>query len=278
MNYLFRHSAFHSQRMYFTMGLKRTRAMKPKLENKTAIITGAGSGIGRAIAIRFADEGARVVLADIRADTGTSVEKEIRKAGRRAVFVQTDVSRSGDVEAMVATTIQEFGTVDILVNNAGILVKKSILDMTEEEWDRVLDTNLKGAFLCIKHAIRHMVEQKKGKIVNIASMGAKIGLHDDCGYCASKGGILSLTTSLGIDLAPLGINVNAIGPGIIDTPMVRDVATQGKDFIRNGIEKTPRGTIGKPDDIASAALYLASDESDFVVGQTLYVDGGYLSV
>lgn len=123
-----------------------------------------------------------------------------------------------------------------------------------------------------------MMERKKGKIINIASMGAKIGLHDDCGYCASKGGIISLTTSLGIDLAPLGINVNAIGPGIIDTPMVNDVATQGKDFIRNGIARTPRGVIGKPEDIAATALFLASDESDFVVGQTFFVDGGFISV
>ncbi len=252
--------------------------MKPKLENKTAIVTGAGSGIGRAIARRFAEEGARVVIAEIRPDTGKSAEEEIKKAGLKALFVQTDVSDSGDVKNMVEKTIREFGRVDVLVNNAGILVKKPILDMTEEDWDRVLDTNLKGAFLCIKHTVGHMVERKKGKIINIASMGAKIGLHDDCGYCASKGGIISLTTSLGIDLAPLGINVNAIGPGIIDTPMVNDVATQGKDFIKNGIAKTPRGVIGKPEDIAATALYLASDESDFVVGQTFFVDGGFISV
>lgn len=252
--------------------------MKLKLENKTAIVTGAGSGIGRAIARRFAEEGACVVIAEIRSDTGKSAEEEIRKAGHKALFVETDVSVSKDVRNMVEKTIQEFGKVDILVNNAGILVKKPILDMEEEDWDRVLDTNLKGAFLCIRHTVGHMMKQKRGKIVNIASMGAKIGLHNDCGYCASKGGVISLTTSLGIDLAPLGINVNAIGPGIIDTPMVNDVATQGKDFIKNGIEKTPRGVIGKPEDIAATALYLASDESDFVVGQTFFVDGGFISV
>jgi NAD(P)-dependent dehydrogenase (short-subunit alcohol dehydrogenase family) len=252
--------------------------MKPRLENKTAIVTGAGSGIGRAIARRFAEEGACVVIAEIRPDTGKSAEEEIRKAGGHALFVETDVADSRAVQNMAEKTIQEFGRIDILVNNAGILVKKSIFDMTEEDWDRVLDTNLKGAFLCIRHTVGHMMKQKKGKIVNIASMGAKIGLHNDCGYCASKGGILSLTTSLGIDLAPLGINVNAIGPGIIDTPMVNDVATQGKDFIKNGIEKTPKGVIGKPEDIAAAALFLASDESDFVVGQTFFVDGGFISV
>jgi len=252
--------------------------MKPKLENRTAIVTGAGSGIGRAIARRFAEEGACVVIAEIRSDTGKSAEEEIREAGHKALFVETDVADSGDVKNMVEKTIREFGRIDILVNNAGILIKKSILDMAEEDWDRVLDTNLKGAFLCIRHTVGHMMKQKKGKIVNIASMGAKIGLHNDCGYCASKGGIISLTTSLGIDLAPLGINVNAIGPGIIDTPMVNDVATQGKDFIKNGIEKTPRGVIGKPEDIAAAALFLASDESDFVVGQTFFVDGGFISV
>lgn len=165
-----------------------------------------------------------------------------------------------------------------MVNNSGIPVNKSILDMTEEDWDRVLGTNLKGAILCIEHTVGPMIERKKGKIINIASMGARIGLHDDCGYCACKGGIISLTTSPGIDLAPLGINVNAIGPGIIDTPMVNDVATQGKDFTRNGIAKTPRGVIGKPEDIAATALFLASDESDFIVGQTFFVDGGFIPV
>ncbi|MBN2135687.1 MAG: glucose 1-dehydrogenase, partial [Acidobacteria bacterium] len=258
--------------------INNVKTMKLQLENKTAIITGAGSGIGRAIAKRFAEEGAGVVIAEIKPDAGKKVEEEIRKAGHKALFVETDVSKSKSVENMVNKTIEEFGKVDILVNDAGILIKKFILEMTEEDWDKVLDTNLKGAFLCIKHSVKYMIEQKKGKIVNIASMGAVIGLHNDYGYCASKGGIMSLTTSLGIDLAPLGINVNAIGPGVIDTPMINDTATQGKDFKKNGIEKTPRGVIGKPEDIASAALYLASDESDFVVGQTIFVDGGFISV
>lgn len=248
-----------------------------ELEGKTAIVTGASSGIGRGIAKRFAREGADIVIADIKTDAAENVAEEIKEIGQEALVVKTDVSNSDDVDKMVEATVSKFGKVDILVNNAGVFVQKPIQEMEEGDWDKVLDVNLKGAFLCTRRVVEEMLEQGGGKIVNIASIAGKTGFQNSSAYCASKGGIVNLTRELGMELAPKGIHVNAIGPGVIETAMTKPLL-EDEEFEEQTLAMTPRGRIGKPEDIASAAVYLASDESDFVVGETVFVDGGWLTI
>ena len=169
-----------------------------RLEGKIAIVTGAASGIGRGIALRFAKEGVNVVVADVNLDGAKEVAKEIEKLGRKALALKVDVSSSGDVDQMVKTTIEKFGKLDILVNNAGVIVMKPIVDMTEDDWDRVLDVNLKGVFLCTKRAVPEMLKQRKGKIINITSVAGQVGYANSSAYCASKGGIINLTRELAL--------------------------------------------------------------------------------
>lgn len=247
-----------------------------RLEGKIAIVTGAASGIGRGIALRFAKEGVNVVVADVNLDGAKEVAKEIEKLGRKALALKVDVSSSGDVDQMVKTTIEKFGKLDILVNNAGVIVMKPIVDMTEDDWDRVLDVNLKGVFLCTKRAVPEMLKQGKGKIINITSVAGQVGYANSSAYCASKGGIINLTRELALELSPKKINVNAIGPGVIETAMTKSFL-QDPEMRKMLLGMTPYGRVGQPADIAAAAVFLASDESDFVNGATLFVDGGWLT-
>lgn len=177
---------------------------------------------------------------------------------------------------MVTETINKFGKIDILVNNAGIFIQKPLVETTEADWDKVLDVNLKGTFLCAKRTVQEMLKQGKGKIINIASVAGQVGYADSSAYCASKGGVINLTRELALELAPKNINVNAIGPGSIETPMTREMLADPaiKQML---LGATPFGRVGQPEDIANAALFLASDESDFVNGITLFVDGGWLT-
>jgi len=247
-----------------------------RLENKIAIITGAGSGIGRATALLFAKEGAKVVVADWSEEGGKETVKEIENQGGEGIFVKTDVSKKEDVEKMKNECLEKFDRIDILVNNAGILKFSAFHETREEDWDKVIDVNLKSVFLCSKAVIPEMLKRGKGKIINTASIAGLVGFDKIGPYCASKGGMIALTREMALEYAPKKINVNCIAPGVMKTAMTKDMLAdpQTKEFLE---QNTLYPRLGKPEDIAQAAIYLASDESDFVNGEILVVDGGWIA-
>ncbi|MEM3587735.1 MAG: SDR family NAD(P)-dependent oxidoreductase, partial [Candidatus Jordarchaeaceae archaeon] len=234
---------------------------------------GAGQGIGREIALHLAKNGAKVVVADIT-DKMLEVVNEIKSLGSQGLAVKCDVSKMEEVEDMVTETVKAFGRIDILVNNAGIYPSKPFLEMTEQDWDRVLNINLKGTFHCIRAVAPKMVSQKYGKIINISSMaGSTIGFPHQAHYSASKAGIVGLTKTLALEFAPFGININAIAPGpIIPTKTITVDNVEAMEQVRKII---PIGRMGLPEDVANLVLYLASDESSFMTGQCIVLDGGY---
>ncbi|MFN8455142.1 MAG: 3-oxoacyl-ACP reductase family protein [Anaerolineae bacterium] len=248
-----------------------------RLQNKIAIVTGAASGNGRGIALRLAEEGAKITVADVSLAGAQETVALIEAAGGQALAVRADVSQKEQVEAMVAATVQHFGGVDILVNNAGVESLIPFLDLPEAEWDRILAVNLKGPFLCSQAAAREMVKGGQGgKIVNIASINSAVVLAGQAHYTSSKGGLLLLTKAMALDLAPYNINVNAVGPGVIETAMTANSLSNParKEMFLNRI---PLKRIGQPRDIGNAVLFLASDEADYITGTILYVDGGWLT-
>lgn len=249
-----------------------------RLSGKTAIVTGARRGIGRAIALALAREGANVVVSDISQEDCQKVVHEIEGMGRRGLALKCDVSSSDDVEDMVKRTVAEFGSVGILVNNAGIISFKPFLELTDEDWDKTLNVNLKGQFLCARAAARQMVKNKWGRIINIASIssgGCGIAFPLVAHYTASKGGIIALTEALALELTPQGINVNAICPGAIDTDMAKGVKEGGQ--LAQVLARIPKGRLGQPEEIASLAVFLASEESDYISGAAIVIDGGWLT-
>ena len=247
------------------------------LKDRVAIVTGARRGIGKAIALELAKHGAKVTVSDIDEADCQKVVGEIGALGSEGLAIKCDVSKKAEVDAMVAATVEKFGKVDILVNNAGIAPFKPFLELTEEDWDKVLDINLKGQFLCAQAAAREMVKNKWGRIVNIASIASGqvgVGFPNVVHYCASKGGITAMTEALALELSPQGINVNAVGPGIIETPMTEGML--GDEAANKGmLARTPKGRFGQPEDIAHLVTFLASEEADFITGATYFIDGGW---
>jgi NAD(P)-dependent dehydrogenase (short-subunit alcohol dehydrogenase family) len=246
------------------------------LEGKVAIVTGSSKGIGRAIAIAFAEEGAKVVVNSRHKKEADRAVKDIRVMGHDAIAVGADVSNAAEVKRMFRKAISMYGKVDILVNNAGIAHFCPLTDITEKEWDLTIDVNLKGQFLCSKEAVSDIRRRKaRGVIINIASIAGEVGFRNLAHYCASKGGIIELTRELALELSP-DIRVNAIGPGVILTDMTKGLLSSATAK-RNLLKSIPMGRIGKPEDIARAAVFLASDESAYITGQTMFVDGGWLT-
>jgi len=250
-----------------------------KLKNKVAIITGARRGMGRTHALTLANAGAKVVVSDLSLKDCLSVVEEIEKKGGEAMAIKCDVSKKKDVEAMVKKTIKKFKKIDILVNNAGIAQFMPFLKLTEKDWDKTININLKGYFLCSQACAKEMVKQKSGTIINISSIAmgqTGAGFSTLAHYCASKGGITAMAEALSIELAPYNIRVNTIAPGVIDTPMVEDIKKDPKS-LKVFLERIPMSRMGFPQEISDAVLFLASDNSSYITGSVLVVDGGYLA-
>lgn len=242
-----------------------------KLEGKVSLITGGGRGIGRAMGLKFAEEGSDIVVWDIEVDETASLESRIEKLGRRVTVMKTDVSKYREVSEKIEEVLTAFGRVDVLVNNAGVTRDGLVLRMGEEDWDVVLDVNLKGAFNCTKAVTKSMVKQRWGRIINISSVIGVTGNRGQANYAASKAGLIGLTKAMAKELASRGITVNAIAPGLIQSGMTETLSQQVKDEYLKDI---PLGRIGSPEDVAGLALFLASDEASYITGQVINVDGG----
>jgi NAD(P)-dependent dehydrogenase (short-subunit alcohol dehydrogenase family) len=247
-----------------------------RFAGQTAIVTGAGRGMGRAVALGLAAEGANVVVAEVDEPAAKEVVDELQKNGARALAVKVDISSVADVRALFEKTLAEFGGVDILINNAGIGIAKPLVDYTEADWDKQLGVNLKGMFFATQEAARVMIPKRRGKIVNFASTAAFVSSSTpETAYDISKGGVRQLTISVAAELAPYHINVNAVAPGTIMTDLTLRVLDTEEKMARASA-KIPLGRLGKPDDMVGPVLFLCSDEASYVTGHVLVVDGGWL--
>jgi NAD(P)-dependent dehydrogenase (short-subunit alcohol dehydrogenase family) len=252
--------------------------MAAEFEGKVAVVTGASSGIGRATAEAFAREGASTVLADLDRDAGREVVEGIDAAGGEACFVKADVSKRGEVEAMVAQALERYGRLDCAFNNAGIEGDMaSTVECTEDNWDRTLDINLKGVWLCMKYELPPMLQQGGGAIVNCSSVAGLVGFRNLPAYCASKAGVVELTKAAALEYADAGIRVDAICPGVIRTPMVERVVAGDPDLEAQYTALQPMGRMGEPEEIAESVLWLCSDGASFVTGHALVADGGLVA-
>jgi NAD(P)-dependent dehydrogenase (short-subunit alcohol dehydrogenase family) len=254
---------------------KEVRPLQINLMGKAAIVTGAGRGIGKAIAKALAAAKASVVVNDVDWVAAREVSKEIESSGGKAMPAKADVRIRSEIEQMVQNTIQELGRVQVLVNNAGVIVRKPAEEISEEEWDKVIDINLKGTFLCAQEVAKAMIrEGKGGKIINIASIMGEVALPPRAAYCASKGGIIALTRDLAAEWAKHGITVNTLAPGWTVTEMTQSYFSQEpvRQFL---LERIPLNRLGKPEDVANLAVFMASEYSEYITGQAIYVDGGW---
>ena len=238
---------------------------------KKALVTGSGGGIGKSIALLLADMGADIVVNDVSIDNAQQTAKEVISKGRKAIVSNANVVNDTQVREMFESIASEFGRIDILVNNAGITKDSLLMDMEEEQWDQVMDVNLKGVVLCCRYAAKMMSEQQYGKIINISSASGQIGNIGQVNYAASKGGVISITKTLAKELARYQINVNAVAPGFIKTPMTQTVPEKVEKYL---IGQIPLRRAGEPEEIANAIAFLASDMSEYITGQVLSVNGG----
>ena len=245
-----------------------------RLKDRVSIVTGAARGIGKAIALEFAREGAQVAVFDLIADQATKVTEQIRAMGRKSIAVGMDISKSAEVNGAIQKVLKEFGRIDILVNNAGICQEAPIEAITEEDWDRVFAVNMKGVFLCSKAVMGTMKRQKSGKIINFGSIAGKVGgIIAGAHYSATKAGVMCFTKSLARELAPFGVNVNAIAPGVIETAMTQMLTKGDWEQFQRII---PLGRIGTVEEAAKVALFLACDDSSYITGEIIDLNGGQL--
>lgn len=242
------------------------------LSDRVAIVTGSGRGIGRAISLRLAEAGASIIVNDVGdMAPAEEVAGEIRKLGQDSLVISADVTKSADVANLVDTVVEKYGKVDILVNNAGITRDQLIIRMSDDDWDKVLEVNLKSVFLCSKAVLRHMMKQRWGRIVNISSIVGLIGNPGQANYSSSKAGIIGLTRTIAKEVASRGITANAIAPGFIDTAMTQQLPEERRQAL---MDQVPLGFLGTPRDVAEAVAFLASEEARYITGQVLTVDGG----
>ncbi|MCU4975802.1 SDR family oxidoreductase [Halobacteria archaeon AArc-m2/3/4] len=247
------------------------------IDNAVAIVTGASTGIGHAAASRFVEEGARVVVADVNVEDGEATVEALEEMGGEAIFVETDVSEWSDVEEMVETTVDTYGRLDFAFNNAGIEgANGAASEQSLDNWEQVIDVNLKGVFMCMKAEIPALLESGGGAIVNTSSIAGVVGFPELSPYVASKHGVIGLTKAAALEYSGDGIRVNAISPGVVDTPMV-DRSSEASDTVDQAIGATPIGRLGEPEEIGDAAVWLCSADSSFVTGETMVIDGGYTS-